>query len=245
MTIKAITFDFWATLYRNWGSGEERLRVLHEFLRTDGHPTLAWEATAAAARETWQRWDHVWRTEQRTIGALEWLQGFSQRLPLDLSDDQLQHLAHRMEEMLLDHRPEPVAEAPAVLADLAQRYALGIISDTGVTPGRTLRKILDQDGLSQYFRHFTFSDELGRSKPHPSAYLTTLAGLQATPTEAVHVGDLPHTDILGAQRVGMRSVRYRGVKDTPHPSIEADAVIDDHGKLPSILKRWETANGES
>ncbi|MFQ5613181.1 MAG: HAD family hydrolase [Anaerolineae bacterium] len=239
MTIKAITFDFWGTLYFSENQGEDRLREFHQRLQSDGFPDLTWEETRAAAQQMWQHWDAVWRTEQRTIGAREWLTGFSHRLNLALAGTQLQAMVDRMEQMLLAYRPAVVEGVPAMLAHLSRRYALAVISDTGLTPGRVLHQILVEDGLSGYFRHFTFSDEVGRSKPHPSVYLSTLAALEATPAAAVHIGDLPFTDIIGAQRVGMRAIRFKGVKDTDDPQIRADAVIDSYAELAAVLQDWE------
>jgi FMN hydrolase / 5-amino-6-(5-phospho-D-ribitylamino)uracil phosphatase len=243
VTIRAITFDFWATLYRGLGSGEERLRDLYNELRQDGHPDLIWVQTVAAARDVWQEWDQEWRTKQTTFGAAEWLSRFCRMLLLDLTTTHFAAIVHQMETMALKHRPLIVPEAKAVLPELAELYALGIISDTGISPGWVLRQILEDDGLDRYFRHCTFSDELGRSKPHPRAFASTLKALGVRAEEAVHVGDLPHTDIIGAQRAGMRAVRYRGVQDETDPHISADAVINHHAELAGILGRWETGDG--
>jgi putative hydrolase of the HAD superfamily len=151
---------------------------------------------------------------------------------------------------MLEEPPEVVPDASAVLAELAADYRLAVISDTGLTPGRVLRQILEQDGLLPYFTHLTFSDELGRSKPHAEAFEATLAALNATPAEGVHVGDLLRTDIAGAQSVGMRGVQYVGVMrdewsmSLAHPSPEPvtpDAVIHAHTELPPLLARWNGA----
>jgi putative hydrolase of the HAD superfamily len=149
-----------------------------------------------------------------------------------------------MENSILNDVPTLVPEARQVLADLAGRYRLAIISDTGITPGRVLRQLLAGDNLTPYFTHLTFSDEVGRSKPHPSAFLTTLDALDATPAEAVHVGDLLRTDIAGAQAVGMRAVQYIGVSQDQANGLEdgrkitPDAVIRSHEELEPLLKRW-------
>jgi FMN phosphatase YigB (HAD superfamily) len=59
--------------------------------------------------------------------------------------------------------------------------------------------------------------------------------LGAEPGEAVHIGDLRRTDIAGAQALGMRSVRYRGLADDPNPGPEADFVTGDHRDLPELI----------
>jgi FMN phosphatase YigB (HAD superfamily) len=140
-----------------------------------------------------------------------------------------------------------IEEVPAMLVELSTRYPLAIISDTGITPGRVLRQILEKDGVLGYFSHLTFSDELGWSKPHPEAFLSTLIALNARPDSAVHIGDLLRTDILGAQSVGMRAVQYIGVNQddwsmqmeyAPKVSITPHAVISHHTELTGLLKQW-------
>jgi putative hydrolase of the HAD superfamily len=47
----------------------------------------------------------------------------------------------------------------------AKRFPLGVISDTGITPGRVLRQILERNGLMDFFSVTVFSDETGVAKP--------------------------------------------------------------------------------
>jgi putative hydrolase of the HAD superfamily len=177
----------------------------------------------------------------------EWLAVMLRELRLTLELELLAEIRLNMEHSILTDLPTLVPEAEAVLADLSTRYRLAIISDTGITPGRVLRQLLEQDNLTGYFTHFTFSDEVGRSKPHPSAFLTTLAALNATPAEAVHIGDLLRTDIAGAQAVGMRAVQYIGINHdqanglADGRKITPDAVIRSHEELGPLLRRWNGA----
>jgi FMN phosphatase YigB (HAD superfamily) len=53
----------------------------------------------------------------------------------------------------------------------------------------------------------------------------------------VHVGDLKHTDVLGAKQAGMYSVRYSGVRDDIGEGFpEADWVITDYRDLTEIIR---------
>ncbi|GAI01605.1 unnamed protein product, partial [marine sediment metagenome] len=58
----------------------------------------------------------------------------------------------------------------------------------------------------KYFCCTIFSDEIGRNKPNPIVFRQALKKLEVKATEAVHVGDLPETDIAGAKAVGMKTV---------------------------------------
>ena len=155
-----------------------------------------------------------------------------------------------MENSLLNERPALVPEAKEVLVELSATYRLGLISDTGITPGRVLRQIMEEDGILDYFIHLTFSDEIGFSKPHPDAFLTTLKHLQVSPDQAVHVGDLLRTDIAGAKRVNMRAVQYIGIthdqEEVAPPALETavapDAIIENHTQLFALLQDWNNGH---
>jgi putative hydrolase of the HAD superfamily len=184
--------------------------------------------------------------EMRTIDAGEWLDVLQHKLEVTVDPADLPGIQSNMEQAILEDRPTLVPEAKAVLVDLADRYKLAVISDTGITPGRILRRLLERDEIIGYFSHLTFSDEVGRSKPHPDAFLTTLEALVVEPSEAVHVGDLLRTDVAGAQAVGMRAVQYTGitqddwiaVSDEPAKAVAPDAIIKDHTELKPLLQQW-------
>jgi putative hydrolase of the HAD superfamily len=250
LPIKAITFDFWSTLYQSQTVDyAKRLQYLREAIeRGSGAPLIQeqFEAALKVARMTWSR---TWAEEHRTMSANEWLAIMLRQLNLSLDAIHLAEIQTGMENSILDDLPTLAPEVEPVLADLSTRYHLAIISDTGLTPGRVLRQLLERDKVLRYFTHLTFSDEVGRSKPHPSAFLTTLDALGATPAEAIHVGDLLRTDIAGAQRVGMRAVQYIGISRDQADVLEdgtritPDAVIWSHTELEPLLRQWNGTKG--
>ena len=201
-------------------------------------------------RQTWLVWDRVWVEEHRTMGAAEWLARCLTELGVCLPAVIFDKTVRDLELAILHGTTSLLEGVPAVLAKLVSRYKLGLISDTGVSPGRVMRELLARDGLLCHFDHLTFSDEHGRSKPHPSVFHATLAQLGVAPDRAVHVGDLLRTDIDGASAIGMRTVRYTGHRDdrqAHHGAIssvynseihEADAVIATYTDLAPILDRW-------
>lgn len=242
--IKAITFDFWSTLYQGQTSNyEQRLQQLKMKIEAGSESILSWntfETAVAVARTTW---DQAWMEHHRTIGAHEWLGIILENLTVSLPEDHRIQIEQHIEEGILNNLPVLAPNIAAVIANLAKRYRLAIISDTGLTPGRVLRRILVKDNLHDYFTHLTFSDELGRSKPHPDAFLSTLQALDTSPAEAVHIGDLLRTDIAGAKAIGMRAVQYVGLRhDSSLPEVTPDAVMYNHLELSSLLDLWESAN---
>jgi putative hydrolase of the HAD superfamily len=250
LTIKAITFDFWATLYKpKTIDYTQRLLQLKESVEQhsgNSFDLVQFQAAVKVARKTWSR---IWTEEYRTITASEWLEIMLQELGAALSAPHLFEIKTSMENSVLENLPSLVPEARTVLPKLVKNYKLAIISDTGITPGRVLRKILKKDNIIGFFSHLTFSDEVGRSKPHAQVFLTTLNALGTKPHEAVHVGDLLRTDIAGAQNVGMRAVQYIGVShdkgatETLFASSAAEIipneVIKDHTALVSLLQQWK------
>jgi FMN phosphatase YigB (HAD superfamily) len=250
LPIKAITFDFWSTLYKsNSVDYSKRLVSLKEALEQRSGTTFGLEQFEVAIEVARDTWNQAWIEEYRTITADEWLAIVLNSLNSSLRLEQLSELVDDMENSIFNDLPALVPEARAVLTDLSGQYRLAIISDTGITPGRVLRQILKDDGVIDYFCHLTFSDEVGYSKPHPKAFLTTLEALGVNPQEAVHVGDLLRTDIAGAQQAGMRAVQYIGISDdtpsmfpdTSDSTVTPDAIISNHLELKALLLRWNGA----
>jgi putative hydrolase of the HAD superfamily len=245
LPIKAITFDFWATLYKTKTVDyTKRLLNLKEATERGAGATYSLEEFQIAVKLARDTWSRTWREDHRTMSAAEWLGVMQHALGTVIPADHLAPIELGMENSVLEDSPSLTPEAPAVLADLAQQYRLGLISDTGITPGRVLRQLLERDNLSGYFTYLTFSDEVGRSKPHPSTFLTTLSALEASPAEAVHIGDLLRTDIAGAKALGMRAVQYIGISHDHGEGLDEaskvspDAVIQSHTELKPLLQQW-------
>jgi putative hydrolase of the HAD superfamily len=225
--IRAITFDFWNTLYRAAAYARPlRTRFLFDIFarnQIDVTPDQVDEADEVARNE----WNRIWREDYRTPSAAEWVQWMLEALMIQLPQDDFNALARYFDRSLLEADPGPTLldGAADAVRRLARHYRLGVISDAGLSAGRTLREFLIRDQLIDCFAHLTFSDELGMAKPHARAFLSTLDHLQAKPHEAVHVGDLTRSDIAGAKSVGMKTVRIAAVYDDADRSVAPDAVV--------------------
>lgn len=241
MTIQAITFDFWGTLYHYTQSPRlGRVRLIQAALASDGAGEVAEEKLDDAIQFAWDNWGRIWRTEQRTFGAGEWLTLVLDHIGAVLTKQAFSHTVQALERETLTDTTVPVDGVPAVLARLSQRYRLGIISDTGLSPGYVLRDLLLRDGLLPFFRHILFSDEFGRSKPHPDVFRAALAQLNVSPHQAAHVGDLLHTDISGARGAGMHAVRFAGINDDHDVARpDADYVIRTYDELAWVLDQLD------
>lgn len=237
--LHAVTFDFWGTLYQNANGKDERLRLLEEALARYNQSRSKADLEAAY-RHVWTAWERVWLEEHRSISVEHWLREALAFLEADLPEDEIAGLRQPIEEVFLnDGMPRAVEGVTEVLSRLSKRYRLGIISDTGLTPGRVLRQVLDRDGLLRHFRALTFSDETGATKPLPQQFLRTLEILETSPEKAAHVGDLPETDLAGAQGVGMRSILFLGVSDRQDGIPLADAAFETYDELEELLENLE------
>jgi putative hydrolase of the HAD superfamily len=237
--IKAITFDFWNTLYTAAAYAHPlRRRFLRSLL--DKHQIdlddEQLDTAEAVARDEWNR---IWREDYRTPSAAEWVRMMLAELNVQLPATDFDALAAYYDRSLLEANPGPtlIAGARETIGRLAHTYRLGIISDSGLSTGRTLREFLIRDQIIDRFACLTFSDELGVSKPHPRAFLSTLDCLGARPDEAVHLGDLTRSDIAGARAAGMRAVRLAACYDDPDRSVAPDAVVRSYAEFEAWLAR--------
>ena len=86
------------------------------------------------------------------------------------------------------------------------KYKLGLICNTGRTPGFVLRKLLHKFRLLKYFDVTLFSDETIVRKPDPKIFRLALKALNCHPSRALHVGDDLKNDVRGAMKAGMQAV---------------------------------------
>ncbi len=238
--VHAITFDFWHTLFEAVNTGDTRRRKIKDVLERAGAAAIAESRIDQAAAQAWQEWDRVWEQECRTFGAEEWVSLVLTDLGVVLPQSEREALVHAAATSGMNARPPLVDGVDTLLPRLARSYRLGLICDTGLSPGWMLREWMASQGILCHFSHLTFSDELGVSKPHPDAFLTTLSRLEVLPEEAIHIGDYPRTDIAGAKGVGMRAIRFSGVCDWGDGAVPADAEIVSYGELEELLTEWMT-----
>ena len=86
-----------------------------------------------------------------------------------------------------------------VLEKLHPRFQLAVVSNFD---GR-LRFILEQLGISKFFRHVFVSSELGADKPDPEIFRRALSVDDLPSDQALHVGDDPERDWKAASAAGL------------------------------------------
>lgn len=247
--VRAVTFDLWDTVLvddsdepkrasRGLPSKRDaRREMMHAALARHGPidrmlVDAAYDTVDAAFHRVWHQQQVTWTVRDR-LGTL--LDGLGRTLP----QNELDELVRLHEEMELDIRPDLVPGVHVALEALGGRYRLGVVSDAVFTPGRVLRRILEAEGLFTLFDAFTFSDEVGRSKPHPAMFEAVADLLGLAPREVVHVGDRESNDVDGPHRVGARAVLVTVARDRRTGPSRADAVCTDYARLPSLLQELD------
>lgn len=91
-------------------------------------------------------------------------------------------------------------ETREVLETLSARYALGVITNFD---GR-YRVIAEQLDIARYFQYVVISSEVGADKPERQIFQRALEMAGATAAEALHAGDDPICDWMGARAAGLR-----------------------------------------
>jgi putative hydrolase of the HAD superfamily len=238
--IALVTLDFWQTLFADTRDGLRQAHVLRldgvrAALAEAGHLYAAAEVAAADFR-SWEAFAAVWR-EHRDMAAADQLRRFlaelDAKLPGILDAATLERVADAYQDPVLSHRPEITpGAAETVPAIRARGLKVALISNTGRTPGRVLRRLLDDAGLLACFDVLTFSDEAGFRKPAAEIFHRVLDQTGTDPGDAVHVGDDAAADVAGARGVGMRAIHYVPGDGEAAP---ADAVLRHFADLPRVV----------
>ncbi len=224
MTIRAITFDFWCTLFRDADSDKRHaLRVDALCAATGASPAAAGDALREAQREFLR--SHI--EDQRTLTPRHAVDMACKDLGAAVNENTAEHLARVFGEAVIHHSPVPIAGAAEAVAAAATRAPLGIVSDTGMSPGSSLKVLLERHGMLEPFRVLAFSNEVGVSKPQAAMFEHAAAGLGVTPSEILHIGDLEPTDIVGIKRLGGQGALFAGDNNRFRDTTTADFVFQD------------------
>ena len=236
--LSAVTFDCWNTLLEEQDWHEAHRRRVDALLAAaleDG-ATLDYETAAAAFDGAWSNHMKLWRDGLAT-GAREVARWSLESLGLPLDPVVIDHLVATFEEASHSSRIVAIEGARDTLLRLQGRgIAMALICDTGLTPGRVVRRHLERLGLLEPLAAQLFSDEVGVPKPDARIFRAALDALGAHPDETVHVGDLLRTDVAGARALGIRTVRIRSSHNDDERLSEADAVADSHSALRRLLR---------
>ena len=228
MRIRAVTYDLWNTLVHNRNYGEFRLPALKRTLRECGY-TLDEQVVEAAYIGGFRYSGRVIRAEGHRHVETSEIVGEVLRL-LDVHDEAIRDELVPMYEDSFLCSPPQLKEGVFDALEYTKRYRVGLVSVTGVSPGRLVRQAMRAHGILGYFEALSFSDEVKWVKPNVRLYHSATEALGVAPEETVHIGDSMKGDIVGAIDAGMKVI---WVKTKEQPRIEG---YEPHGVITSLLE---------
>ena len=235
--LRAVTFDWWGTLVdAHVNQRPERADLLASYLPGVTPDDVA-KAYAASFETFSQGLDLGYGLTPATIFA-----GTLDRLGVSLAPPVWHAALRAWEEMMLSHPPLFLPGALDVLRVLrSQGLWIGLVSDTGTSPGRVIRELLRRAGALALFDWLTFSNETGATKQRPQAFARTLAALGVRADQALHVGDRPETDLHGAHRAGLWAALVLECSERRDGIPHADLVVERLRDLPEAIEAWAEA----
>ena len=250
--ITAVTFDLWQTLLLDNPEmgrvrSEARLQGTLEALQGVGQYfelaviEEAYRSGIRRCQDIRANLRDVTFNQQVEIFLNEIAPGLGHRLPAATFNE----IALVYSDSFFVHPARPHPEGVRVLQSVKDMgLRLGLISNTGMTPGVSFRRFLDEHGMLGYFEALTFSDEVGMSKPASEMFTSTLSQLDSIPTQAIHVGDHIFNDVAAAKECGMKTVWIEGFYERPDLSDSAtlaDETVSGLGEVPDAIKRLAAA----
>lgn len=232
MPVRAITFDYWMTLFREQDRDLRHELRVESFCRATGADQPDVSRALQAAHETFFK---VHATEQRTLAPTDAVRMVCDTLAIRIPESTAVALAHDFATAILAYPPAPIKGALDAVKAAAARGPIGIISDSGMSPGTSLRKLLDAHGFTPYFTTLTFSDEIGVAKPQALMFERTAAALGVAPSELLHIGDLEPTDIAGIQALGGSGALFAGANSRFANDTRAEFVFHHWTEFLEIL----------
>lgn len=122
-----------------------------------------------------------------------------------------------------------------ILDQLKDRFQLLLL--TNGSPSLQQTKLMMSPEIAPYFDHIIVSGAFGIGKPDASIFESALAKTESRKSEVLMVGDNLMTDILGANRSGIKSVWINRENKTAHASIFPDFEIHRLDELLPILEQ--------
>ena len=231
--IQAITFDLWNTIFTNRFYTEKRFNWFIQYL-SEKNISLskielenAFKISFDLSRRNYEENNHIY-TEDRILRILKILQ-----IDLDKSDRDI--IKKKFEEVMLDDPPSLKKGVKKTLEELSSDYKIGLISNTGITPGRIITKVFQEYNILQYFQAIIFSDEIGYYKPHPILFNIALKKLECEPKNAIHIGDILETDIKGAKECNMFTIWINDSFSEKSKTIKPDYEIQEISEVIPII----------
>lgn len=264
---KAVTFDLWQTLiFESEGASSmrsaTRCQNVAKTLNKFGFG-VSLEKVTSAVEETINTLLKIW-DENKDVTHRDQLQSvvkYALSRKIKLKEEWMPELSSAYISSLFDIPPYLNPDAKKTLQWLQKRHMrIGLICNTGITPGFALRRFLSQIGISEYFDSMIFSDEVRIRKPDPRVFRLAAKELKTKSYETIHIGDNLKTDVWGAKNAGFGAIhlaceegrdkqaendpesylsRSRNLGKIGRRKLEADATVDSLAMATRIIEELQ------
>ncbi|MFX1389567.1 MAG: HAD family hydrolase [Promethearchaeota archaeon] len=234
--IKVVTFDLWNTLFANKSYMDSRLNFFIQLLN-DNQIILNGNKIDDAFNKAFHlsniyfeelNFSHIY-THERILRLLN-------HLNIELSKSEINEIKIKFEEMMIFDPPLLKIGVKETLRELSNAYKIGLISNTGITPGRVIKKVFKKYDIEKYFEITIFSDEIGFYKPKPIMFETIINSFDCTPQNVIHIGDKLETDVKGASDCGMLTIWINDSNSQILEYIQPDYEIKQIYDVVNIIK---------
>lgn len=214
--IKAVTFDLWETLiFERDGYSSRRMTAryanLSEALKTFGleftieQLHVATDEMISSLVKVWNRNEDVTCKDQIRL-----IIEAASKNKIILKNEWIDDLYSAYVSPIVEIPPYLNPDAREIFAWLKDRHMrIGLICNTGLTPGTGLRRLLADEGVIDFFDIMLFSDEVGIRKPDLGIFQLATQKLKVKPCEAIHVGDNLKADVWGAKNAGWKAIFFQ------------------------------------
>lgn len=240
--IKLITFDLWNTIFDS-SNGRERNDMRTDALIEElSEYNISRESINSMIAEVGEYFNGLWVKEQRTPSSEEMVSYIWTKYELPANETKQSKLVRTFQEAVLIYLPVLNPGVKEVIDKLEKKYVLGIISDTGFSPGNILRTMLNNEEILHYFSYFSFSNEIGYAKPHRSMFDNIFEKSGISAEFGVHIGDIERTDVVGAKNAGMTAIKYKGDETSKIYNKDSATQADFASNSWSEIYEWIVQN---
>ncbi len=234
--IKLVTFDLWNTIFENKSYMDLRLDYFTHYLGKTQISYSLEDVKNAFNSAFYLSNVNLVEINYRHIYTHERISRLLKALNINVSKSDNKNIEMKFEDIMLKDPPPLKVGAKAALQELSEEYDIGLISNTGITPGHIIKKVLNAYDIDKFFKLTLFSDETGFYKPSSNMFKTALKKLNCKPQNAIHIGDLLETDIKGAKDCNMLTIWFNDSNSSREIEIQPDFEIQQIYDAVPIIK---------
>ena len=123
----------------------------------------------------------------------------------------------------------------------SENYKTALVSNTNFSYGSSMRIVMKNDNILNYFDKLSFSDETKIRKPNPKAFLNICKDFSINTNECLFIGDSETRDIEGAKSQGLFTAKKCTTKNIFEHSV-ADVKFITFTELKKKLKKGDFYN---